>query len=134
MRDKYFSKRNCGFHQNIGDAIPKLASAYARLQTTSKIKNDDIKWVFAKWSEMFDEFSSRYSSPVGILKPLRFVRDTKKIYYKLYDSYTTEEDFPIREAIYVIRADPLEFELALDSLVSEGLANRNGEYMRLLDP
>ncbi len=41
---------------------------------------------------------------------------------------------PIREAIKVIGADPLEFQIALDSMMQEEYVLRKGDSMLLLNP
>lgn len=136
MREQYHSGKKRNYRQNVGDAIPKLACSYARLQCSSEISREDIDMVMDLWSYMDDEVSGRYSSPpMGIIKPFRLVGDSRKIYYRLCDGYPTEVFFPpIREAIKVIGADPLEFQIALDSMMQEEYVLRKGDSMLLLNP
>ena len=134
MRDKYLSTKKRVYRQNFNDAIEKLASSYARLQTSPEIGSEDIKWVFDHWQEMNDEVSLRYSAKMGFFNSMRLVGDTRNIYYKLCDLYPTEVLFPIREAIRLTKADPVEFEIALDSLSDGPFVKQIGENMMLLDP
>lgn len=135
LRDEYYSDGVIKFHQNVGDAVQKLASAYARLQSSPDIKNDDVEFVTELWSRMRKRTLKLQSSPMKPDHMLELTSEARIVYFKLWDVFGADYPISIYEAKKCLpKLDPRDFELAIDSLVAKGYCIRRNEIVTILEP
>lgn len=134
LRDEYFSAGQRPFNQNIGDAIPKLASSYARLQASSDIRTEDVKYIVDLWSSMFRRAEKISSYPMKISHIYELTADARRFYFECYDVFGADYNIPLAEAMEALNVDPIDFELAIDSLVEKGYCKRSRNSIMLLEP
>ncbi|QSZ68130.1 hypothetical protein RJ40_11805 [Methanofollis aquaemaris] len=134
LRDEYLSAGQVPIKQNIGDGIPKLASSYARLQSNPEIRKEDVKYVFDMWSSMFKRAAKISSYPMKTHHMYELTGEGRRVYFECYDVFGAEYNIPIVEAMDAVTVDPVEFELAIDSLVEKGYCRRSRDSIVLLEP
>jgi len=134
MRSEHLSARRLTYRQNIGDAIPRLAAAYARLQSSPDIDKRYIDEVMDDWQFMHEKACSMQSSPMGITRALSLAGDSRRIYFALYDAFGSEYAIAPGEGLKASGASPEEFAIALDSIVETGYGRWKNQSIVLLDP
>jgi hypothetical protein len=135
MREEYFSVGHPPFNQNIGGAVPKLASSYCRLQSNSDIKKEDVDYVVDLWFSMRKRAEKITDSPMKQDHMLELTADARTVYFKLYDIYRADTEISMIEAVREMKMDPKDFELAVDSLIYKGYCiPRRNNFITLLEP
>jgi len=134
MREEYLSAGLLPFNQNIGGAVPKLASSYCRLRFNSKIDQDDVNHVVDLWISMRKRAEKLADSSMKINHMLELTADGRRIYFELMDIFGAETEISMAEAVRELKMDPIEFELAVDSLVNKGYCIRRNNFITLLEP
>jgi hypothetical protein len=134
MREEYLSAALLPFNQNIGGAVPKLASSYCRLRFNSKIDQNDVNHVVDLWISMRKRAEKLADSSMKINHMLELTADGRRVYFKLMDIFGAETEISMAEAIRELKMDPIEFELAVDSLVNKGYCIRRNNFVTLLEP
>lgn len=134
LREEYYSSGQRPYLQNIGDAVPKLASSYARLKASLDIKSEYVKYVTDLWTSMFRKAAKIPLYPGRVSDFFLVTGDARKVYFKLYDVFAADYWIPIIEAIEAVAMDPVDFELSVDALVERGYCVRKGGHIMLLDP
>jgi len=134
LREEYYSSGQRPYLQNIGDAVPKLASSYARLKASPDIKPEDVKYTTDLWTSMFRKAVKIPLYPGKVSDFFLVTGDARKVYFKLYDVFAADYWIPMIEAIEVLTMDPEDFELAVDALVEKGYCVRKEGHIMLLDP
>lgn len=134
LRDEYFSAGQVPFNQNIGDAVPRLASSYARLQASPDIRKEDVRYVVDMWSSMFQRAEKISSYPMKTHHMYELTGEGRRVYFECYDVFGADYTIPIVEAMDAVTVDPVDFELALDSLVEKGYCKRSRDAIMLLEP
>ncbi len=134
IRNEHLSGRRITYRQNIGDAIPRLAASYARLQSSPEIDKRYIDEVMDDWQFMHEKACTMQSSPMGITKAFSLTGDSRRIYFALYDAFGSDYAIAPGEGLKVSGAVPEEFALALDSIVETGYGRWKKQSILLLDP
>ncbi len=134
LREEYYSAALLPFKQNIGGAVSKLASSYCRLQSNSNIDRDDIKYVVDLWISMRKRAEKLVNSPMKLNHLLELTGDGRKVFVKLFDIFGAESEISMAEAVREMQMDPVEFEVAIDSLVNKGYCVRRNNFITLLEP
>lgn len=134
LRDEYLSSGQRPFRQNISGAIPKLASSYARLQSNSDIRKEDIKYVIDLWSSMCHKTEKIQSSPLKVRDAFTLTGDARTLYYRLSDVYGADCPIPFKDAVKTSRLDPLDFKLAYETLEERGYCLIAKNNLTLLEP
>ena len=134
LREECYSAGQRPYVQNIGDAIPKLASAYARLQSSPKIKSEDVRFVVDLWFSMRRKAEKLQSYPMKLSHRYELTTEGRQMYFKCYDVFGADSDIFINDALKATRLDPVEFKLQLDSLIEKGYCIQIGNHIRLLEP
>ncbi|WFN34110.1 hypothetical protein L1S32_09680 [Methanogenium sp. S4BF] len=134
LREEYLSSGQRPFRQNISGAIPKLASSYARLQSSSDIRKDDIKYVMDLWSSMSHKTEKIQSSALKVRDAFALTGDAKTLYYRLSDVYGADCPIPFKDAVKTSSLDPLDFKLAYESLEERGYCLIVKNNLTLLEP
>ena len=134
LREEYLSAALLPFNQNIGGAVPKLASSYCRLRFNSKIDRKDINHVVDLWLSMRKRAEKLADSPMKQNHMLELTADGRRVFFKLYDIFGADIEISMAEAVREMRMDPVEFELAIDSLVNKGYCIRRNNFITLLEP
>ena len=133
MREECYSAGLMPFNQNMG-AIPKLASSYCRLQSSTDIRSEDVHYVTDLWFEMWRRAEQIESSPMKTSHMLELTGDARKIFLKLYDIFGAETEISMAEAIRETNLEALDLELAVDSLENKGYGIRKEKSFILLEP
>jgi hypothetical protein len=134
MREEYLSASLLPFNQNIGGAVPKLASSYCRLRFNSKIDQDDVNHVVDLWVSMRKRAEKITDSSMKMNHMLELTADGRRVYFELMDIFGAETEISMAEAMREVKMDPIEFELAVDSLVNKGYCIRRNNFITLLEP
>lgn len=134
MREEYLSAAILPFNQNIGGAVPKLASSYCRLRFNSNIDKKDVDHVVDLWISMRKRAEKLADSSMKIDHMLELTADGRRVYFKLMDIFGAEVEISMAEAVRELKMDPIEFELAVDSLVNKGYCIRRNNFITLLEP
>jgi hypothetical protein len=134
LREEYLSAALLPFNQNIGGAVPKLASSYCRLRFNSKIDPKDVDHVVDLWLSMRKRAEKLSDSSMKINHMLELTADGRRVYFKLMDIFGAEAEISMTEAVREMKMDPIEFELAIDSLVNKGYCIRRNNFITLLEP
>jgi hypothetical protein len=134
MRNEHLSGRRITYRQNIGDAIPRLAASYARLQSSPEIDKGYIDEVMNDWQFMHEKACSMHSSPMGIIRAFSLTGDSRRIYFALYDAFGSDYAITPGEGQKVSGASPEEYGIALDSIVETGYGRWKKQSIVLLDP
>ncbi len=134
LREEYLSAAILPFNQNIGGAVPKLASSYCRLRFNSKIDQNDVNHVVDLWISMRKRAEKLADSPMKQSHMLELTANGREVFFKLYDIYGAETEISMAEAVREMKMDPVEFELAVDSLVNKGYCIRRNNFLTLLEP
>jgi len=133
IRDECHSAGQRSYHQNIGDALPKLASAYARLRASPDIKREDLDHVVDLWFTMFRKAKKLPFYPATVSDLYTLSGDSRKVYVILQDMFGLDYWIPLNEAIEVTGMDEIEVNIAIDTLVEKGYCRRKTGYIMLLD-
>ncbi len=134
LREEYLASGQRPFRQNISGAIPKLASSYARLQSNSEIRKDDIKYVMDLWSSMSHKTEKIQSSPLKIRDAFTLTGDSRTLYYRLYDVFGADRPISFADAVKIASMDPLDVKLAYESLEERGYCLIGKKGLTLLEP
>jgi hypothetical protein len=134
MREEYYSAGLLPFNQNIGGAVPKLAASYCRLQSSSNIQKEDVNYVVDLWVSQRKRAEKIVDSPLKQNHRRELTGEAGKVYDKLRDFFGTEVWISMTEAVRELRVDPIEFELAIDSLIYKGYCVRKGNSIKLIEP
>jgi len=134
MREEYYSAGLLPFNQNIGGAVPKLASSYCRLQSSSNIDKEDVDFVVDLWVSMRQRAEKLADSPMKHNHMLELASDSRTVFLKLYDIIGADTEISMADAVRELRMDPEEFELAVDSLINKGYCVRRNNFITLLEP
>ncbi|HUU75927.1 MAG TPA: hypothetical protein VMW63_07530 [Methanoregulaceae archaeon] len=134
LREECYSAGQRPYIQNIGDAIPKLASAYARLKSSHEIKSEDVRYVIDLWFSMRRKAEKLQSYPMKVSHMYELTTEGRQVYFKCYDTFGADSKISINEALKATMLDPIEFKLQLDSLIEKGYCIQTGNYIRLLEP
>ncbi|MCK9591307.1 MAG: hypothetical protein M0Q91_04780 [Methanoregula sp.] len=134
IREEYYSAGLLPFNQNIGGAVPKLASSYCRLQSSLDIQKKDVDYVVDLWFSMRRRAEKLADSPMKQNHMLELTTDARTVFLKLYDIFGADTEISMAEAIQELRMDPKEFELAVDSLINKGYCVRRNNFITLLEP
>jgi hypothetical protein len=134
LREEYLSSGQRPFRQNISGAIPKLASSYARLQSSPDIRKDDIKYVMDLWSSMYHKTEKIQSSSLRVRDAFALTGDARALYYRLSDAYGIECPISYMDAVKTSSLDPLDFKLACESLEERGYCLIVKNNLTLLEP
>lgn len=133
MREECYSVGLLPFNQNI-DAVPKLASSYCRLQSSSDIRPEDVKFVVDLWFSMRRRAEKIESSPMKTNHMLELTGEARKVFVKLYDIFGVENEISMAEAVREMKMGPEDLELAVDSLENKGYCIRKNNSITLLEP
>lgn len=133
LRDEYYSSGQRPYHQNIGDALPKLASAYARLRASPDIKREDVDHVVDLWFTMYRKTKNLPFYPATVSDLYSLSGDSRKVYVILQDVFGSDYWIPQNEAIEATGMDEIELNIAIDTLVAKGYCRRKDGYIMLLD-
>lgn len=133
LRDEYYSSGQRAYHQNIGDALPKLASAYARLRASPDITQEDVNHVMDLWFTMYRKAKNLPFYPATVSDLYLFSGDSRKVYVILQDVYGSDCWIPLDEAIEATGMDEIEVNIAIDTLVEKGYCRRKAGHIMLLD-
>ncbi len=134
IRDECYSAGLKPYIQNIGDAIPKLAASYARLQSSIEIKSEDARYVIDLWFSMRRKAEKLQTYPMKISHMYELTTEGRQMYFKCYDTFGADSEIPINDALTATNLDPIEFKLQLDSLIEKGYCIQTGNQIRLLEP
>jgi hypothetical protein len=134
VREEYYSAGLLPFNQNIGGAVPKLASSYCRLQSSSNIQKDDVNYVVDLWLSQRKRAEKITESPMKQNHMLEVTGDARTTFFKLYDIYGADTEISMIGAIQELGMNPVEFELAIDSLIYKGYCVRRNNNITLLEP
>ena len=134
LREEYYSSGQRPYHQNVGDALPKLASSYARLRASPDIEPPDAKYATDLWLSMFRKAEKITSNPAKVSDLFQITGDARKVYYKLYDIFGADYWIPIIEAVEVTAMVPEDVEISIDALVEKGYCVRKEGHIMLLEP
>ncbi|MBP2144905.1 hypothetical protein J2129_000359 [Methanofollis sp. W23] len=134
LRDEYLSAGQVPFNQNVGDAVPRLASSYARVQSNPEIRKEDVRYVVDMWSSMFQRAGKLLSYPMKTHHMYELTGEGRRVYFECYDVFGADYNIPITEAMDTVTVGPVEFELAVDSLVEKGYCKRSRDAIMLLEP
>jgi hypothetical protein len=134
MREEYYSAGLLPFNQNIGGAVPKLASSYCRLQSSLDIQKEDVNYVVDLWLSMRKRAEKLAGSPMKQNHMVESTSEVRKVFFKLYDIFGADTEISMVEAVREMRMDPIEFEVAIDSLVNKGYCIRRNNFITLLEP
>ena len=132
IREEYKRTGYSPYKQNLGDAIPKLTSSFARLQRASKATQSDVKDVVELWLDMHWKANKIYSSPLKVSKRYDLLDTARKLYVELHDIYGLEFWIPLHEAVTRTTLHPEEFMVSLESLVFAGYALRKAGAIKIL--
>jgi len=133
MREQCFSVGLMPYNQNMG-AIPKLATSYCRLQSSTDIRQEDVQYVTDLWFDMWRRAEQIESSPMKTSHMLELTGDARKIFLNLYDIFGAENEISMVEAIRESKLEALDLELAVDSLENKGYCIRKEKSFILLEP
>jgi hypothetical protein len=133
MQEECYSAGLLPFNQNM-DAIPKLASSYCRLQSSSDIQPEDVNFVIELWFSMRRRAEKIESSPMKTNHMLELTGEARRVFVKLYDIFGAEHEISMAEAVREMKMDPKELELAVDSLENKGYCIRGNNFITLLEP
>jgi hypothetical protein len=131
--DDYKKGGNIAYNQNLGDALPKLSSAYARLFHNSDINHDVIKNVFDLWADMHHRTIKLYRAPSKISDMYVLSGDARKLYIDLHEIYGVDYNISLKEAFEATSLDYEDFTISIDSLSRNGLCIRYRDSIRLVD-
>ncbi len=132
IREEYKRTGYSPYKQNLGDAVPKLTSAIARLQRASKATDSDVEDVVELWLDMHYKANKIYSSPLKVAKRYDLLDTARKLYVELHETYGLEYWIPLDEAAAKTTLHPEEFMVALESLVFAGFAIRKAGAVKIL--
>lgn len=134
LREEYFASGQRPFRQNISGAIPKLASSYARLQSNTAIRKEDIKYVMDLWSSMSHKTEKIQSSSLKVRDAFTLTGDARILYYRLYDVYGPDYPIPLTDAVKTAALASIDFALAGESLEERGYCLMGTNALTLLEP
>ena len=132
IREEYKRTGYSPYKQNLGDAVPKLTSAIARLQRASKATQSDVESVVELWLDMHHKANKIYSSPLKVAKRYDLLDTARKLYVELHETYGLEYWIPLDEAAAKTTLHHEEFMVSLESLVFAGFAIRKAGEVKLL--
>lgn len=132
MREEYKRTGYSPYKQNLGDAVPKLTSAIARLQRASKATKSDVRGVVELWLDMHYKANKIYSSPLKVAKRYDLLDTARKLYVELHETYGLEYWIPLDEAAAKTTLHPEEFMVSLESLIFAGFAIRKTDAVKIL--
>jgi hypothetical protein len=91
IREECYSAALTPFNQNL-NAVPKLASAYCRLQSNPEIRKEDVRYVTDLWFSMRKRAEKIDSSPMKTSHILELTGESAKVFLKLYDIFGADTE------------------------------------------
>jgi hypothetical protein len=133
LSEDYKKAGRVAYRQNLGDAIPRLSSAYARFRHNSKVIGDDAKTVFGLWLDMHHRATKYYRTPLKIAEIYELSGDARKLYIDLNEIYGADYNIPIEEAFELTTLNYEDFMLSADTLCQKGFCIRSRDFIRLVE-
>ena len=132
MKAHFEKKGRASYIQNLGSAATTLSASTARLYSHKSVRSQDIDYTVDLWKEAYNRAVYIFGSPLSPEKRIRYTDDASQLYDELYGAFGLDSWVPIRECLKVTKVDPIDFELALDSLeISGSLVRVNSNIMIL---
>lgn len=132
MKAHFEKKGWAPYTQNFGGAATALSASTARLCSHKKVQSQDIDNTVDLWKEAYNRAVYIFGSPLSPEKRIRYTDATSQLYDELYGAFGLDSWVPTRECLKVTKLDPVDFELALESLETTGsLVRVNGKIMLL---
>jgi hypothetical protein len=132
MKAHFEKKGRAPYIQNLGGAATTLSASTARLYSHKRVQSQDIDNTVDLWKEAYNRAVYIFGSPLSPEKRNRYTDDASQLYDELYGAFGLDSWVPIRECLKVTKVDPIDFELALDSLeISGSLVRVNSNIMIL---
>ena len=122
---------------DLGSILPKLSTAFSRLNSETVVKSDYIKTSEELWLDMYYESKKYYSTPFHVEELFRMSDHDRRLYVHLVDSFGIEQLTPESEfiaSLKSIRMNQDQYDQSMEILNRFGLLIRYpNNIIKILD-
>ncbi|WP_209681601.1 hypothetical protein [Methanohalophilus levihalophilus] len=121
MYEDFRQSEYASYNQELGSAVPKLASAVARLNFREKVEKEDVDTAFDTWGEMYNH--SLFIQKMNLKTELLYrLSDDERIFYTdLKKAFGKENLIPMNQLLVSTAVPEWKFEAIVAQLSHAGL-------------